>query len=110
MATTDIGDIILDPFMGSGQTAIAALNDNRRYLGYEIEPQYVRLADILSGLGKTVFFGLIIGVVGCFNGLQTRGGTEGLGQATTRTVVTSALLVFISDFFLTKFFWWLEGW
>lgn len=77
---------------------------------YSTFSQFVRLADILSGLGKTVFFGFIIGVVGCFNGLETRGGTEGLGQATTGTVVTSALLVFISDFFLTKFFWWLEGW
>jgi phospholipid/cholesterol/gamma-HCH transport system permease protein len=72
--------------------------------------QYVRLADMLDGLGKTVVFGFIIGVVGCHNGLTTRGGTEGLGSATTRTVVTSALMIFISDFFLTKFFWWLEGW
>lgn len=72
--------------------------------------QYVRLVDMLSGLGKTVFFGLIIAVVGCFYGLETRGGTEGLGRATTGTVVTASLLVFVSDFFLTKFFWWLEGW
>lgn len=77
---------------------------------YSSFTQYVRVADMLSGLGKTVFFGFIIAVVGCFNGLETRGGTEGLGRATTGTVVTSALLVFISDFFLTKFFWWLEGW
>jgi phospholipid/cholesterol/gamma-HCH transport system permease protein len=72
--------------------------------------QYVKLADMLSGLGKTVFFGFLIALVGCYNGLETRGGTEGLGRATTGTVVTSSLLVFISDFFLTKFFWWLEGW
>ncbi|HZE21450.1 MAG TPA: site-specific DNA-methyltransferase, partial [Desulfobaccales bacterium] len=39
------GDIVLDPFMGSGSTAIAALQGNRPYLGYEIEPQYVRLAE-----------------------------------------------------------------
>jgi modification methylase len=39
------GEVILDPFMGSGQTAIAALNDNRHYVGYEIEAQYVRLAE-----------------------------------------------------------------
>jgi phospholipid/cholesterol/gamma-HCH transport system permease protein len=77
---------------------------------YSSFTQFVRPADMLSGLGKTVFFGFIIAVVGCFNGLETRGGTEGLGRATTGTVVTSALLVFISDFFLTKFFWWLEGW
>ena len=66
------------------------------------------LADLLSGLGKTVFFGFLIGIVGCYNGLEASGGTEGLGRATTATVVTSATLVLISDFFLTKFFWWLE--
>ncbi|HEV8663749.1 MAG TPA: ABC transporter permease [Candidatus Methylomirabilis sp.] len=72
--------------------------------------QNLKLADLLSGLGKTVFFGFIIGIVGCYEGLETTGGTEGLGRATTATVVTSAILVLISDFFLTKFFWWLEGW
>ena len=71
---------------------------------------YVRVADMVSGLGKTVIFGLLIAVIGCYNGLTTRGGTEGLGRATTGTVVTASLSVFISDFFLTKFFWWLEGW
>jgi site-specific DNA-methyltransferase (adenine-specific) len=39
------GEITLDPFMGSGQTAIAALNNSRRYVGYEISPEYVRLAE-----------------------------------------------------------------
>ena len=68
----------------------------------------LRLADVLSGLGKTVFFGFLIGIVGCYNGLEVSGGTEGIGRATTATVVTSAILVLISDFFLTKFFWWLE--
>jgi phospholipid/cholesterol/gamma-HCH transport system permease protein len=77
---------------------------------YSTVSQYMRLADLLSGLGKTVFFGFLIALVGCYNGLRTRGGTEGLGRATTNTVVMSALLVFVSDFFLTKFFWWLEGW
>ena len=38
-------EVVLDPFMGSGQTAIAALLDNRQYVGYEIEPQYVHLAE-----------------------------------------------------------------
>jgi site-specific DNA-methyltransferase (adenine-specific) len=39
------GEIVLDPFMGSGSTAIAALQGNRHYLGYEVEPEYVRLAE-----------------------------------------------------------------
>jgi phospholipid/cholesterol/gamma-HCH transport system permease protein len=77
---------------------------------YNTITQYVELADMLDGLGKTVVFGFLIGVVGCYNGLETRGGTEGLGRATTGTVVTCSLLIFISDFFLTKFFWWLAGW
>ncbi|HEX9091880.1 MAG TPA: site-specific DNA-methyltransferase, partial [Anaerolineales bacterium] len=38
------GDVVLDPFMGSGQTAIAALNTGRHYVGYEINPEYVQLA------------------------------------------------------------------
>ncbi len=77
---------------------------------YNTFTQYVQLSDMLDGLGKTIVFGFLIGVVGCYNGLETRGGTEGLGRSTTGTVVTSSLVVFISDFFLTKFFWWLEGW
>jgi DNA modification methylase len=39
------GDLVLDPFMGSGSTALAALQGNRRYLGYEIEAEYIRLAE-----------------------------------------------------------------
>lgn len=39
------GEAVLDPFMGSGQTAIAALQANRHYLGYEIDPKYVKLAE-----------------------------------------------------------------
>ena len=71
---------------------------------------YIHISDMVSGLGKTVVFGLLIAVIGCHNGLKTQGGTEGLGHATTGTVVMASLSVFVSDFFLTKFFWWLEGW
>ncbi|HYB73839.1 MAG TPA: ABC transporter permease [Candidatus Sulfotelmatobacter sp.] len=71
---------------------------------------YLKLSDLFSGLGKTVFFGLIIGLVGCYEGLKVTGGTEGLGRATTATVVISSVLVLVSTFFLTKFFWWLETW
>ncbi len=77
---------------------------------YNTVTRNLTLADIVSGLGKTVVFGFIIAIVGCYKGLTTVGGTEGLGRATTATVVTSAIAVIISDFFLTKFFWWLEGW
>lgn len=42
---TYAGDIVLDPFMGSGSTAIAALRAGRKYIGYEIVPEYVELAE-----------------------------------------------------------------
>ena len=61
-------------------------------------------SDLFSGLGKSVFFALFISVVGCYNGLQTRGGAGGVGRYTTHTVVTASILILISDFFLTKLF------
>jgi phospholipid/cholesterol/gamma-HCH transport system permease protein len=60
--------------------------------------------DLLHGLGKSVFFGYIMGIVGCFVGLNTRGGTEGVGQSTTRAVVTGAVCLLVSNFLLTKIF------
>jgi phospholipid/cholesterol/gamma-HCH transport system permease protein len=63
------------------------------------------LADVFSGLGKAFFFGYFVAIVGCYNGLTTEGGADGVGRATTNTVVLSAILVLVSDFFLTKFFY-----
>lgn len=59
-------------------------------------------ADLIPGLLKTIFFGLIIGVVGCFHGFNTEGGTEGVGLSTTTTVVSASLMIFVSDVFLTR--------
>jgi len=58
--------------------------------------------DVLSGLAKTFVFGWIIAMVACFSALETKGGTVGVGRATTRTVVTASIAVLISDFFLTQ--------
>jgi phospholipid/cholesterol/gamma-HCH transport system permease protein len=60
--------------------------------------------DFLMGIGKSVVFGAIVTLIGCYNGLSTEGGTEGLGRATTATVVHVTMGVIISDFFLTKLF------
>lgn len=62
----------------------------------------VNFADYFSGMFKTPFFGAIIAILGCHFGLITRGGTEGVGQATTRTVVAISICILIADFFLTK--------
>jgi phospholipid/cholesterol/gamma-HCH transport system permease protein len=60
--------------------------------------------DVASGIGKTFFFGLIIAVIGCYQGMTTKGGTVGVGRATTSTVVISSILILVTDFFLTKIF------
>ena len=62
----------------------------------------VQLRDIYSGMFKTPFYGAIISIVGCHFGLLTRGGTEGVGTATTSAVVTTSISVLVADFFLTK--------
>ena len=64
--------------------------------------QSVRFSDYFSGMFKTPFFGAIIALVGCHFGFITRGGTEGVGNATTRSVVVISISILISDFFLTK--------
>jgi phospholipid/cholesterol/gamma-HCH transport system permease protein len=63
---------------------------------------FVTIGDFVSGLVKSVAFGLIIGVVACESGMQASGGTEGVGRATTHAVVTSALLVLGADVLFTK--------
>jgi phospholipid/cholesterol/gamma-HCH transport system permease protein len=63
---------------------------------------WVVVKDFLSGIAKGMVFGALVTLIGCYNGLVTEGGTEGLGRATTATVVQAAMAVIISDFFLTK--------
>jgi phospholipid/cholesterol/gamma-HCH transport system permease protein len=64
----------------------------------------VKYNDLASGVFKTLFFGFAIGLIACHNGLRTTGGADGVGRATTVTVVTGAITVLIMDFFLTKLF------
>jgi phospholipid/cholesterol/gamma-HCH transport system permease protein len=58
--------------------------------------------DFVQGLSKPLVFGAIISITACYFGLGTTGGTEGVGQATTRTVVTSSILILIVDYFITQ--------
>jgi len=62
----------------------------------------VGMGDLCHGLIKTVFFGYIIGILGCFYGMGTWGGTRGVGRSTTESVVAIAITILIADFFLTK--------
>jgi phospholipid/cholesterol/gamma-HCH transport system permease protein len=60
--------------------------------------------DIVSGLIKAAVFGLIIAVLGCFNGYNSKGGAQGVGAATTNAVVYASVLILFSDYFMTELF------
>ena len=62
----------------------------------------ISTSDLVSGLIKPLFFGLIIGSVACHKGLTTTGGTVGVGRSTTDAVVIASIWVIIFDFFLSK--------
>lgn len=63
------------------------------------------LSDLCSGIGKSFFFAYFITIIGCYNGLTARGGADGVGRATTNTVVMASIFVLVADFFLTKLFY-----
>jgi phospholipid/cholesterol/gamma-HCH transport system permease protein len=65
--------------------------------------ELVELDDIFNGLIKAAVFGLILSLIGCYKGMNTKGGAEGVGKATTQSVVLSSVTIFISDYFLTSF-------
>jgi len=62
------------------------------------------IVELMHGLTKSVAFGYIVGIVGCYVGLNTHGGTEGVGNSTTRAVVMGAVGVLVSNFFLTQIY------
>ena len=59
--------------------------------------------DVFTGLLKPIFFGFIIATIGCYYGISARGGTQGVGRATTQAVVAASVLILVVDFFLTRF-------
>ena len=70
------------------------------YIGRTID--FVNVDDIMYGLTKSFFFGIIITLVASFEGFNTTGGAEGVGRAATNAVVLSCVLILISDYMLTS--------
>lgn len=67
--------------------------------------KYLELKDIYTGLAKSFVFAMIVAVVGCYEGLNTKGGAEGVGRATTRSVVLSFILIILADCIITAIFY-----
>jgi phospholipid/cholesterol/gamma-HCH transport system permease protein len=108
-----VAAMIVMPFLSIFADALGTLRamfvaaveyDIRPRLFMQSALETVLLSDLFSGLAKTPIFGFIIAIVGCHFGLTTRGGTEGVGQSTTRTVVVVSIAILVADYWLTRIF------
>lgn len=92
---------VITGVLGGLVVAVLELNITA-YTYYRSFLYAVVIRDVTDGLTKSVFFGLIVVSIACFKGLRCRGGTEGVGLTTTSAVVTGCLMIFVSNFFITK--------
>ena len=119
MATNPIADLVLPRFIacvlmvpllslygfmiGTGggyvvATMVAGLSSFTYMNSVEI---FTAISDVTYGLIKAMFFGGIISLIGCNEGMRAKSGAEGVGQATTKSVVTSIIFIFICNYFLS---------
>jgi len=75
------------------------------YIRVTAESLYYK--DLFTGLFKTIFFGMIISLVSCYEAFNVEGGAEGVGRATTRSVVFSFIMIIIADCFFTAMFYFI---
>jgi phospholipid/cholesterol/gamma-HCH transport system permease protein len=87
--------------MGGFGVAYAGLDVNT-HVYFNSLKVHLTTGDVFSGLIKAFFFGGIIAMMGCYYGMKTRGGAEGVGIATTKAVVASCLLILITDYILAS--------
>jgi phospholipid/cholesterol/gamma-HCH transport system permease protein len=96
---TIISDLV--GMVGGWMIAIGMLGiDSNQY--WTMAYQKLVAEDVTMGLVKPVFFGFIIATVGCYYGLSTKGGTQGVGRSTTQAVVAASVFILVLDFFLTR--------
>ncbi len=88
-------------FMGGLVVAATALNLTPRLYIESSLNDWVHPIDLYAGVGKTVVFGAIIALVGCYYGFNTSGGAEGVGKATTKSVVTASISILIANYFMS---------
>lgn len=88
-------------FMGWVAATLAEPISFRLFLDSGLK--HLAFNDFLPPTFKTIVFGLIIGIVSCFQGMRVRGGTEGVGRAATSSVVLSSLFIILTDVVLVRF-------
>jgi len=84
-----------------GAAVTVFLNHQNATQYFHAAYDYLVFSDIVQGLVKPLFFGYILGSIGCFYGMRTTGGTEGVGRSTISAVVNSSVLIIAVDFLIT---------
>jgi len=87
-----------------GFVIVATATDLSGHFYWHSVVDFLKFSDLVMGLVKPFFFGLLIASIGCHVGLRTRGGAEGVGVAAKRAVVLASICILVADFFLTKMF------
>jgi phospholipid/cholesterol/gamma-HCH transport system permease protein len=96
-----VADII--GVLGGYLVAVYKLNFNMSaYLKQTVD--YLQVMDVVSGLVKASVFGFLIAMLGCFHGYNSGGGAQGVGRATTNSVVSSSIMILVLDYMLTELF------
>ena len=86
---------------GGGAVSVSMLGlDASQY--FHTAYQTLQFPDIVQGIVKPVIFGYIIATVGCYFGMSTKGGTQGVGKATTQAVVVASVCIIASDFLISR--------
>lgn len=93
--------VIADVVGTLGGYLVAAMFGIGSYTFFHSIEVFAVANDVTGGLVKAAVFGLIVSLIGCYQGLTTKEGAEGVGQATTGAVVTSIILIFISNYFMS---------
>ncbi len=95
--------IVADAFGIMGGAAVTVfLNHQNGTQYFHMAYEHLRYPDIVQGLVKPLFFGFIIASIGCFYGMRTTGGTEGVGRSTISAVVNASTLIIFVDFLITR--------
>jgi phospholipid/cholesterol/gamma-HCH transport system permease protein len=95
---------IIANFFGimGGAAVTVYMNHQNGTQYFSMAYEYLHFPDILQGLVKPLFSGFIIATIGCFYGLRTTGGTQGVGRSTIQAVVVSSVLIIFVDFLLSQ--------
>jgi phospholipid/cholesterol/gamma-HCH transport system permease protein len=88
--------------LGGGFVSVAMLGQSGSQY-FHTAYQSLQYPDLLQGLVKPIFFGLIIATIGCYFGMKTKGGTQGVGRSTTQAVVWASVLIIVTDFVISRF-------